>query len=197
MKSALRIVGVGVLALTIVLAVLAASFLGYRAHRQSENVEAMAITSPNGIQEAMFVKVGDTEQWVVVRGQDRDNPALLFLDGGPGAAASAFLPSRREKDFVVVEWDQPGAGKTFGRAGGQIDPNLTIERIAQDGVEVAEFLRKHLGKRQVGLHASSWGTIIGIHMIKLRPRSVLWLCRNRSEHEPTARRSLRLRARAR
>ena len=51
---------------------------------RNRNAKKFAITSPKGIDEGSFVSLGGIEQWVTVRGQDRDNPVLLFLHGGPG-----------------------------------------------------------------------------------------------------------------
>ena len=167
-----RVLKVGLWGLGSLLAVLLAAFvvfLGYRAVRQHAAAERLAITTPDGVQESMFVRAGGLDQWITIRGQDRGNPVLLMIDGGPGAAASAFPPSPWERQFTIVEWDQPGAGKTFGKAGGRIDPSLSIDEIARDGTQVAEAVRQRLHKRQVGLYASSWGTIVGMHMLKLRP----------------------------
>lgn len=154
---------VGVLAIAVI------SALTYRAYRQHENAEAAAIRSPPGVAEERYVAIGGIEQWVTIRGQDRANPVLLMLDGGPGAATSAFNPSRWEKDFIVVGWDQPGAARTFGRAGRVIDPALTIDQVVADGIGLAEYLRAHLHKSSIGLVGTSWGSVIGVHMIKARP----------------------------
>lgn len=164
-----KLTKIALLGLVTVIFVLVVAGLSYRAYRQRQNANASAIRTPNGIDEAMLIPIGGIEQWVTIRGQERSNPVLLVLDGGPGAAGSAFVPSKLEKDFVVVEWDQPGAGKTFGQAGRRIDPNLTIEQVVRDGNEVAEYLRQHLHANKIALLGISWGTIIGINMIKLRP----------------------------
>ena len=74
-----------------------------------------------------------------------------------------------EKDFTLVQWDQRGAGKTFGRNKASAESTLTIERMTQDGIEVAEYLIRYLGQRKVILTGGSWGSIVGVHMAKARP----------------------------
>src|SRR5262245_58628530 len=112
------------------------------------NQSRLTIDTPRGINEATFVSIGGIDQWIQIRGQDRDNPVLLWLNGGPGAsmipATPVLLPF--EKNFTVVLWDQRGEGRTFQRSGRAIAPTMTIERMAQDGIEVAQYLRDHLHK---------------------------------------------------
>jgi pimeloyl-ACP methyl ester carboxylesterase len=69
------------------------------------------------IQEATFVRIGGIDQWVTIRGADRRNPVLLILHGGPGDAQSALRNTYGiyERLFIVVQWDQPGAGQTYGK----------------------------------------------------------------------------------
>jgi pimeloyl-ACP methyl ester carboxylesterase len=157
------------LGVLVAVVLLVAAGFGYRAWRQHQIAAEAAITGPNGINEARFVRIGGQDQWITIRGQDRNNPVLLEIDGGPGAAGSPFIPSPWEKDFVVVDWDQPGAGKTFSKAGGVIDPGLAIDQVTRDGIELADFLRGHLHRKKVGIYASSWGTFVGIPMVKRRP----------------------------
>ena len=66
------------------------------------------------------MSIGGIEQWITIRGDDRNNPALLFLHGGPGDvtnpwAFAFFTPW--EKYFTVVQWDQRGAGRTLRTSG--------------------------------------------------------------------------------
>ena len=161
----------GALAVVMVVALAAGVGFGYRAWRQHEGEALLRIAAPNGIDDALFVEIGGTPQWVTIRGQDRGNPVLLVLHGGPGSAiaglAPAFVPW--ERDFTVVQWDQPGAGRTFRAAGRTIAPDLTVEQMAQDGSELAEWLCRRLGKDNIVLLGWSWGSILGVHMIKTRP----------------------------
>ncbi len=166
-----RLLFKGVVALGFVVVLVVGSVFGYRAWRQHEGEARMRIATPNGIDDALFVEIGGAEQWITIRGQDRDNPVILILHGGPGGAiaglASAFVPW--ERDFTVVQWDQPGAGRTFRANGRTIPQGLSIEGIASDGIEVAEWLRARLGKEKVVLLGWSWGSILGVHMVKARP----------------------------
>jgi pimeloyl-ACP methyl ester carboxylesterase len=150
---------------------LVAVWLGFRAYCQHENAKALAIHTPNGIQEGMYVSIGGIEQWIQIRGEDRNNPVLLFVHGGPGGStlmiSSGWQPW--EKYFTVVQWDERGTGRTYRKTGSSIAPTMTVDRMAQDGIEVAEFLRTHLHKDKVILVGHSWGSFLGINMVKKRP----------------------------
>jgi pimeloyl-ACP methyl ester carboxylesterase len=156
----------------VVLLVLAiGALLSLRTYAQHSNAKAYAIHTPNGIDEAGYVNIGGIEQWVQIRGQNRDNPVLLFLHGGPGGTlsqlTSVFIPW--EKDFTVVQWDQRGAGKTLKSTGASIAETMSVDRMTKDGIEVAEYVRTHLHKEKVILLGHSWGSILGINMAKRRP----------------------------
>ena len=45
-------------------------------------------TPDGGINESMLVNINGTKQWINIYGQDKDNPVLLYLHGGPGSATS-------------------------------------------------------------------------------------------------------------
>ena len=139
---------------------------------RKRNAQDYAVTSPNGIDEARYVQVGGIEQWITIRGEDRKNPVLLLLHGGPGDATNPWgYAGFRSwlKTFTVVQWDQRGAGRTLGRNGPGSASTITIERMAQDGVELAELLRKTLQKDKIVLVGHSWGSILGVFMVKARP----------------------------
>jgi pimeloyl-ACP methyl ester carboxylesterase len=153
------------------IAVPAAAGLAYRTSRQRKVAKALAIDSPNGIAEERFVRVGGIDQWIQVRGEDRDNPVLLVLHGGPGWPNAVFtLPLRPwEQHFTVVQWDHRGAGKTLGRNGKTGSGEMTFDRRVADAIELAEFLRHYLGQAKLILLAESMGTLTGIPLVKQRP----------------------------
>ncbi len=143
---------------------------------RQRNATDYAITTPNGIDEGKFVEIGGIEQWITIRGFDRGNPVLLFLHGGPGDATNPWGHVALRswlKDFTVVQWDQRGAGRTFGRSGPSVAPTITIDRMAQDGIELTELLRRTLNVNKVVLVGHSWGSTLGVYMVKARPERLV------------------------
>jgi pimeloyl-ACP methyl ester carboxylesterase len=170
-KKIWKVAKLTVLSLIALILVLIGGGLAYRAYWHHQIAKATVIDPATGIDEAMFVRIGGIDQWITIRGQNRDNPVLLFLHGGPGVATSPYprdVLFNWTKDFTLVQWDQRGSGKTYGRSG-PLAPDVTIDRMAQDGIEVAEFLRQHMHKRKIMVLGLSWGTTLGIYMAKARP----------------------------
>jgi pimeloyl-ACP methyl ester carboxylesterase len=166
----LKVVG-GLVGL-IVLLVLAAFV--WRTLAQRHNVELARIDSPNGIQESRFVRINGIDQYIEIRGQNRANPVLLMLHGGPGSPLSPvtykmFLPL--EKAFTVVNWDQRGAGRTYGRNGeAEAEAStMTVPIMATDTIELAQYLKTHLHKQKIGVVAASGGSTLGLMAVKQRP----------------------------
>jgi hypothetical protein len=106
----LRVAKASLLAVTILAVLAIGSGLGFRAYRQHLSARVLAIQSPNGVQEGMYVKIGGVDQWIQIRGEDRDNPVILFVHGGPGNStiplSSGWQPW--ERYFTIVQWDQRG-----------------------------------------------------------------------------------------
>jgi proline iminopeptidase len=127
-----------------------------------------AQNSGQRIEEASFITIGGVEQWVTIRGDDRRNPVLLLLHGGPGDVQSPFVSTYApyEKAFVLVQWDQRGAGRTFARNGAA---GLTREALIADGIDLAEQLHRRFPGSPLILFSHSWGSIIATGMAQQRP----------------------------
>jgi pimeloyl-ACP methyl ester carboxylesterase len=133
------------------------------------------IITPREIDESQFVQIGGIDQFISIRGDDRSNPVILFLHGGPANAQSPFLREFApwEKYFTVVNWDQRGSGKTYGKNGpatpGMDTPASALDRLTSDAIEVAEYASQRLHKRKIVLVGHSWGAILGLNVVKRRP----------------------------
>ena len=130
------------------------------------------LSAAQKIDEQRFVSIGGIEQWVTISGSQCGNPVVLILHGGPGNPMSPYasnIYAAWEKDFTVVQWDQRGAGRTFGRNPGAAEASLTIERMTQDGIEVVAYLIRHMNTKKIVLIGGSWGSVLGVHMAQSRP----------------------------
>jgi proline iminopeptidase len=122
------------------------------------------------VEEAGFLPLGGVDQWVTIRGDDRSNPILLHVHGGPGIAFSAFTAefAPYEASFTVVQWDQRGSGCTFGRHG-DATPEVTLDRLATDGLELAAQLRTRFDNRKIIVLGHSFGSIVATEMVRRAP----------------------------
>jgi pimeloyl-ACP methyl ester carboxylesterase len=120
---------------------------------------------------SMYIPIGGIEQWVQFSEDHGENPILLYLHGGPGGTSVPAAAAWRswEQDFTVVHWDQRGAGRTFKRNGPQGCGPLSLHRIVEDGLELTEYLLANLKARSLLVVGHSWGSAVGIHMLKRRP----------------------------
>ena len=124
----------------------------------------------SAIDEQGFVSIGGIDQWIAIQGSDIQNPAILYLHGGPGEAQSPFLKDFQPwlKDFTVVNWDQRGAGKTYEKNGPSM-PDFRLDRLVEDAVLVNEYALKKLGKKKLILVGQSAGSMLGLLVAKRRP----------------------------
>jgi pimeloyl-ACP methyl ester carboxylesterase len=125
---------------------------------------------PVRIEEAGYISVGGIEQWVTIRGDDDSNPVLFYVHGGPGAAQSSFVDtySFLEKDFVLVQWDQRGAGQTF-KLYGNDTPDFNPERVIADGAELSDYLRERFPDSRLILMGHSYGSFLATGIRQRRP----------------------------
>ena len=130
-----------------------------------------AVQDPKGIEELKPVKIGGIDQWLHIRGRNRSNPVLLYLHGGPGAPMIGWMDAilRPWEDyFTIVLWDQRQVGKSYYPASDETEP-LTVQRMVEDTEEVIQYLRHHLNQDKLFLVGHSWGSVLGMHMVKRHP----------------------------
>src|SRR5215472_9204464 len=115
------------------------------------------------------VMLGGVRQWVLVRGRSADSPLLLKVHGGPGQAemATVGLNGLLEADFLVVEWDQRGSGKSAAAA--EPAAAMSLSQLVADTIELTEYLTGRFGQRQLIIVGHSWGSILGLMAARQRP----------------------------
>jgi pimeloyl-ACP methyl ester carboxylesterase len=124
---------------------------------------------PGSIATLERITLNGSQQWISVRGKDTKKPILLFLAGGPGGsqlATTRFALGGLEDHFVVVNWEQPGAGKSFDA----VDRvTITPERYIEDARALVTLLRERFGQEKVYVLGESWGSALGIMLVQRYP----------------------------
>lgn len=124
---------------------------------------------PGSVAELTTVDINGHEQGLMIRGRSVGDPVILYLAGGPGGTDLGAM--RRdvglEQDFVVATWDQRGTGRSYPA----LDPTdtLTVARMVDDTVAVAEYLRQRFDQDRIYLVGQSWGSGLGVLAAQARP----------------------------
>jgi len=133
--------------------------------------KADAIVTAQGIDWSGYIPVNGTRQWILARGDDSTAEVILYLHGGPGIPET-FIAHKKyqgilEQHFVIVHWEQRGAGKSY-----RSDPRgTTISRntCVSDAAEVTRYLMNRFRKQRIFCMGHSWGSIIGMDLIQQYP----------------------------
>lgn len=169
----LRYILKSILGLVILLSITVVGLLTWRFFLQNDVAERRAIRTKNGIEITKKVEIGGINQYINIRGQNVNNPVILFVHGGPGTAMIPFshiFQDDWERSFTVVHWDQRNAGKTYFANDPQVvSKTMSVERMRKDLVEITRFLIKHLGKEKIFILGHSWGSVIATMAVKQHP----------------------------
>ncbi|MGF1587388.1 MAG: alpha/beta fold hydrolase [Bacteroidales bacterium] len=127
------------------------------------------ITGPDGKQLKGSISViekitlGEQDQYLIIRGDDSTKPVMLFLHGGPGSPEIAFMNHYNrdiEKDFVMVYWEQRGAGKSYSK---DIPvESMNMAQFISDTRELSEYLIDRFNQERIYIMGHSWGSLLGI-----------------------------------
>jgi proline iminopeptidase len=153
--------------------VVAAILLGRKAMQWQTSSQRISIDPASGVNEEFVEKIGDISQAFFARGLGKDLPVLLYVHGGPGTPMMGFshiFQNEWEKHFIVVQWDQRNAGKTyFINDPEKVRPTMNSARMHADLIEALEMLRKRYGKKKIALLGHSWGTMMADAVVRERP----------------------------
>ena len=124
------------------------------------------IDTENGVDEGIYVTIGKQEQYLLIRGENTENPVIIWLHGGP-ASPDAFANYTFQKyltdGYTVINWDQRGCGRTYFK-NADVDPNnetVSFEQAQEDLDELIDYATKRFNKEKVIIVGHSYGTILG------------------------------------
>ena len=109
--------------------------------------------------------IGGIKQWILIRGRNSSNPALLLLQAGPWFSNDFRTDSfektlKLEEHFTVVYWDQRGCGKSYNNRIPAASMNL--QQMVVDTNEVTEFLKVKLNKKKIYITGFSLGGSVAL-----------------------------------
>ncbi len=120
----------------------------------------------SGVDESVNVTLGDQEQYVLMRGMNRENPVIIYLHGGPSSPDTYVTYGFTDyliDDYTIIAWDQRGCGRTYFH-NIEDDPENTMasyEQAQEDLDDLVDYALKRFEKEQVIIMGHSYGTILG------------------------------------
>lgn len=143
---------------------------GFLPSRTPQIRDSNGAVVPNSISTIEKVRIGGIEQYILIRGKNKSSPLILFIHGGPGYAQISYArkyQSKIEENFVVVNWDQRGAGKSYSSNINKKSMNL--KQFISDTNEVVDYIRRKFNREKIYLVGHSWGSVLGILTAKHYP----------------------------
>jgi proline iminopeptidase len=123
------------------------------------------------IAEIQKMEIGGVKQFVVIRGKNINNPVLLMLHGGPGSPQAHMnlkYNKKLEDYYIVVNWDQRGAGASYSK---EIPKeSINIDQMIEDTRELSQYLINRFHKDKIFILGHSWGSYLGMRTIYKYPQ---------------------------
>ena len=138
--------------------------------KAQEVKQSVSTTTTTIIEKIMTPEIGGIKQTIEIKTDDLNKPVLLFLSGGPGSSmmnSAASFTSILKSKFTIVQWDQRDAGKTLKLNASPVQPS--VAQMEKDTLEVIQFIRKELKQEKLFLLGSSWGNVLGFHIVRNHP----------------------------
>jgi len=137
--------------------------LVYRRYRQQRVLKQTKLVGNDTIDEWKYVVVDGAKHALLVRGNDKRNPVLLMVHGGPATPDATFarpFDNALVDNFVVIRYDQRGTGKT--ETGDVKISELLVNTYVNDMIGVAEKVKAMFPRQPLILVGHSWGSFLGL-----------------------------------
>ena len=118
------------------------------------------------------INLNGLKQAIHIKGNNENNPVLLFLHGGPGVTNRHSAMTTNDDlldDFTLVAWDQRG---TAGSYKGAKAEDLTIHQMIEDANALVNYLCDKFNKKKIFVIGGSWGSLLGTWLLHEHPEKI-------------------------
>jgi len=163
-----------IIGVIVLIVIIISTILVIRMIKRNKLYQENKIDTTLGIDREEVIELGGVNQYVYIRGENKNNPVILVLHGGPGSPLTPYIykyQSGLEKDYTVVNWDQRNSGKTYFLN----DPktvDLSISIMVEDTKQLVEYLRNEFNQEKIIILGHSWGSVLGTAFIQTYPQYV-------------------------
>jgi len=115
-----------------------------------------------------YYEINGKKQCIGIIGGRNDLPILFYLHGGPGETAIPLIMEYNKNlvdYFTVIVWEQRGSGMSFY----EFDHDVTISTFVEDAIILIKKILSDYEKNNLILVGHSWGSVLGLNLITLRP----------------------------
>ncbi len=128
----------------------------------------------NSISTLKQIEINGTKHELLIRGNDKNNPVIIFVHGGPGTPEIPYVRKYQdllEQNFTVVHYDERASGKSYHFF--EDYSNLSIDLLVDDLIALTDYIRKKLCTKQIILVGHSFGTVVAIKAANKAPEKYL------------------------
>lgn len=124
------------------------------------------VHSSNGIEEEGYVDLCGQKQYCLIRGENVDNPVIIWVHGGPASPDTMVtytFSNYLKDDYTVVAWNQRGCGRTYYK-NKSIDPyneTAVFEQAQADLDALVDYVCERFHQKNIILVGHSYGTMVG------------------------------------
>ena len=159
--------------------VMAAVFGAFTFFIAGRNINQLkhAIRYRNGVNDQIFVKLNDQEEYISVIGEDCSNPVIISLHGGPGSPTTYVDYCWQDyltDQYTFISWDERGCGRSYYRNAEEDPKNETLSFTSQlsDLDALVDYACDRFGQEQVIIMGHSYGSVLGSRYSLSHPEKV-------------------------
>ena len=176
-KLPVRIILGTLKAIGILLLVLVFGFLSFCIAGRNINQIRRDFELKDGVNEQLYLKLNDQEQYVSISGKDTSNPVIISLHGGPGAPTTIIDYSWQDyltDSYTTVSWEERGCGRSYYH-NCDSDPDnstLSFEQQISDLDALVDYCLDRFGQDKVIILGHSYGSVLGTEYVMSHPEKV-------------------------